>query len=377
MHGYDHSAIDPARRFFYHRPYNSQTVRRYNIDTQTWTSLPSLPFADYNNCCDALEYFPELDGIVWIASNGLAGQNNGHVYLYKEATNQWTVLSSTVDLSDTWTLAQYNPVHKLMLFYSAGTGALYKMSGTGAITKLRNPPVSLYNGSNGLLTVDPVSGDYIALTGSSLQPYKYDVLTDTWQVLSAANQPSFTGSGVVATPINTYGAIFFATCDGGGGSNCTAYLYKHAAGTGTTTAPPPATPTVNISANPASVLSRPRFHTVLEFDECDFMQRFRRLVRCQSSLRFTNHREPLCGDDIYPYLHRGRRFGQSVGDGRDHRFDTASDAPTEWDFYASRKIRKDQRVEYVWLERMVNRHQRRIHGLSRHWSWRHDDRSRG
>jgi hypothetical protein len=236
MHGYDHNAIDPTRGFVYHRPYNTQAVWRYNISTKTWSQLPAFPYtSDYNSCCEALVYNPDLNGLLWVSGNG-------NVYLFKESTAQWSRFATWPVNGNTWTLAEYNPIQKLMIMYDGGANKLYKTNNTGQVTQLGTPP-ALYNGSNGLLTIDPMTGDYIALTGNNLQPYKYNVVTDTWTILNATNQPDFSNRGVVATPMSNYGVIFFATCTNGGGS-CNVYLYKHASGSGTDTTPP----TVSITA---------------------------------------------------------------------------------------------------------------------------------
>src|SRR5207237_1372597 len=146
-----------------------------------------------------------LGGLAW-ASGAPA------VYFYNSSTNAWSKLATTIALGGTWHLAEYNPVHKVVIFYSADTHALFKLSASGQITRLKDPTVSLYNGSNGLLTVDPASGDYLALTGSTLAPYKYDVQTDAWQPLSSTNAPNFNGLGVLGSVVNNYGVIMFTAC---------------------------------------------------------------------------------------------------------------------------------------------------------------------
>jgi hypothetical protein len=133
------------------------------------------------------------------------------------------------------------------------------MSGTGQITQLNNPPISLYDGSgwNGTLTVDPVSGTYLILTPTTREFYTYDVLTDTWQAQNCPSKPSMS-QGVAATPIAKYGVTFFVNC---GSTTCHAYLYKHnvtavesgasaaAAGEALTVSPNPFRSTVKIDVN--------------------------------------------------------------------------------------------------------------------------------
>jgi hypothetical protein len=246
FHGYDHNAIDKARGFFYHRPYNQNNVYRYNIASQTWTQLPSP--STYTNCCDALEYFPELDGLVWV-HGGL-----GEIWLFKEITQQWTKIATwPANDGGTWNFAEYNPVYKVLVFGSGNSGTLFKLSSSGQVTQLRNPSVSTYDGSgySGVFTVDPVSGKYLLLSPTSRQLYTYDVNTDTWQAQSSPTLPNLSNTGVAATPLDTYGVTLFTSCTS---TDCRAYLYKHAAGTGTVV-PSASTPTVSIFASPTSVVS--------------------------------------------------------------------------------------------------------------------------
>jgi hypothetical protein len=60
----------------------------------------------------------------------------GEVWLFNEGTQQWSRLGTVADGS-TWQMAEYNPVHKVMLFIVGGRH--YKLSSTGQITSLANP----------------------------------------------------------------------------------------------------------------------------------------------------------------------------------------------------------------------------------------------
>ncbi len=241
QHGYD-SALDPTRGFFYHRPFTEASTHRFSIATQTWDTppMPAFPFTgDYLPCCGALEFFPELDGVVFVGgAESAPGRSDASIYLFREATGQWTRLATNLRLSGTFYMVTYNPVHHVAIFWSSEANALYKLDSNGNVMRLKDPPVGLYNGSNGLITVDPVSGDYIVNAGANpadtmntMRLYKFDVLSDTWTPLISANQPDFNTlyygaiSGIVATPISNYGVVMFSTCRG---QDCHVYLYKHA-----------------------------------------------------------------------------------------------------------------------------------------------------
>lgn len=220
MHGYNHNAINEAAGEIYHRPFARNLVHRYNISSDTWTTL-TPPFASENPpCCDAIEYFPEMGGLVWV-------RGWGDVWLFNESTDQWSQLG-TLPGGNTWQIAEYNPVHKVLVF--ALSSRLYKLASTGQITQLQNIPINIYDGTgqNGVFTVDPVSGDYLVLTATNRQFYTYNVLTDAWQL--RPNQPSagiggLTNTHMVATPVSTYGINLFAYCPGR--NNCFVMVYKH------------------------------------------------------------------------------------------------------------------------------------------------------
>ena len=240
MHGYDHSAIDPQRRFFYHRPFADNRVHRYNIDTGSWTQLPAPPAGIGESCCDALEYFPELGGLVW--------NHYGYstILLYREATASWINLG-TASGTSTWQLSEYNPVRKVLVFsmgdnfYQLSPPPPSNPSGPPAISSLGSLPVPFYDGSgyNGVLTVDPVSGDYLILSPATRRLHVYDLATRTARLAPSQppSSPGLSGAMIVATPVSTFGVVVFVHCQS---SHCGMLLYKHAAGTAPS---PPASPT--------------------------------------------------------------------------------------------------------------------------------------
>jgi hypothetical protein len=256
-HGYDQNTVDPVHGYHYflidrarkvNLPSGTPDVFRYNIATNTWTSLPINALKTITTCCDVLIYFPEMGGLLWI-------DPSGPIYLFSDSTQQWSLLTKIAPFGGTWNFAEYNPVQKVVVFGSGnGNRPLFKISSTGQVTQLGNIPISLYDGSGftGHFTTDPVSGDHLGLT-PSFQFYRYNLMTDTW-TLSANQPPSTMVGAIVATPISTYGVTVFASC-GLFSSQCDGklFVYKHS----TSTVSPPSTPapTVALSANPISVTS--------------------------------------------------------------------------------------------------------------------------
>jgi hypothetical protein len=136
-------------------------------------------------------------------------------------------------------IAEYNPVHKVMLF-GGGNGPngreIFSMDASGQISALRDAPFPL-GIMQSVVTVDTASGDYLVF-GNDRTFYSYDIVTDAWRQHNASNVPIFTTAygapvfGIVATPISNHGVNFFVQCNGK--NDCRVFLYKHAPGSGAT-----------------------------------------------------------------------------------------------------------------------------------------------
>ena len=237
MHGYNHTAIDSQARVLYHRPFNVNAIYRYQIDTDTWDSIPSVPTSvlDIINCCIALEWFPELHALVYAA-----GTVNT-VVKWDQPSNQWSRLTATATMGQYHTIGDYNPVQKIVLF-GGGNGSrnLYKLNAAGQITALKAAPIDI-GIEETIVTVDPVSGDYLVFNNAR-EFYVYRAQTDSWaQQTGGAALPIWTTQyqipvhGAVATPLGNYGVNLFVTCDGA--NNCHVNLYKHEASTVDTRVP--------------------------------------------------------------------------------------------------------------------------------------------
>lgn len=219
-HGYDHSALDPETGVFYHRAFNSNLLRRYDPTTGEWSTVTAPFVNDYGPCCDALEYFPALGGVIWV-------RGWGEIWRYSEASREWDRLAESLDIGGTWLFAAFNPIRNEMVIGSAAHKKLYRLSATGIVTPLKDLPIQIYDGSgyNGDFTVDPVSGEYIALTSPEHDVYSYDSTTDAWAAHPAAANPVLNGKSVIAAPLDTYGVIGAVACRS---QDCSMWIYKHA-----------------------------------------------------------------------------------------------------------------------------------------------------
>jgi hypothetical protein len=231
MHGYDHTAINPALGVLYHRPNTAKRmIHQYVIASDWWRVASTLPTSVVASdadlaCCIGMEFFPEMKGL--IQCNG----DNGGIYFFGTTTGKWQELAKGLTMASYHNFAEYNPVHKVMICGGGnGSNDLYKIDGAGKVTTLNKAPVTV-GVQSAMHTVDPVSGDYLIFTRGG-QFYVYDVTSDSWQQKSGSI-PIWTTvynnsvHGVVATPVSTHGVVLFVKCSY---ENCTVYLYKHAEG---------------------------------------------------------------------------------------------------------------------------------------------------
>jgi hypothetical protein len=250
QHGYDHSAIDVERRYFVHRPFGSTHLYKYDIDNKTWSSLPDLNPWEYLSCCYGLEYYPERSG--YFVANG----QGASAYFLPDGANQWTTVSADLAATGYQTFAEYNPVHKVMLFGGGSSKIIYTLDNSGSITRMNDAPISLTVNST-IHTVDPVSGDYLIFAGNGVH-YSYDVADDQWQQLHTNppiyGTPDWNGTvfGIVATSLINYGVNLFVKCYRYG-TNATVFLYKHTGGnTPVQTGTINAQTSIRVSPNPFS-----------------------------------------------------------------------------------------------------------------------------
>jgi len=227
-HSYHHSTINPVNGDLYVRRYNSRTVHKLSKASNTWSQLPNMP--EDLPCCAALEYFPELGGLVAVGG--------GTVLTYNVSANQWQTKATGLAMGPYHNVAYYNAANRVVLFGGGNSSSdLYKIDSSGSITKLRNAPSSF--GINSTINaVDPITGHLLIFGGSS--GYEYDVQSNTWNSFNPGadpfpvSNPDSRVADTMATAIPTYGVILVVHYEA---SQSRAYLYKHAPGS----VPPPDT----------------------------------------------------------------------------------------------------------------------------------------
>jgi hypothetical protein len=224
-HGYDHNAIDPVKGIFYHRVRGTNQFIKYDTQTKQWSNIARNNITGDGACCNAIAYFPEMKGLVYLDANA-----NG-LYLWNEANNSWSTLKTGLSLGSYQGYAEYNPVHKVVIAGGGnGSNTVYKLDASGTVTKMNNAPIGV-GIMQTVITVDPVSGDYLVLDVNK-NFWIYDVTTDTWTKqpgmapIFVFGEPVF---ATVATPVSTYGVTMFLKCSPYDPVQRNVVLYKHSA----------------------------------------------------------------------------------------------------------------------------------------------------
>jgi len=238
-HAYDHLALIPSLdRLYFRQPASDHVdvLEIYDIPSGTWSRSARMPSRP--ECCGAVEYFPELGGLVSIAGPG-------PILLYTPSANSWRQLAPGSQIGDYHNFAQHSPVHRVLIF-GGGEGAngreLYRMNSRGQLTHLGDAPQRMGQ-TYSVVTTDPVRGAFLVFFDTAA--YSFNPVTDTWTPLPGPPWRTLGTAGifnVVATPVPERGVILFAKY---AGDDSRVYLYRHS--------PPSASPTVSLDANPESV----------------------------------------------------------------------------------------------------------------------------
>jgi hypothetical protein len=250
-HGYDGNTADPVTGAHFFRPYGRATIFKWSGGA--WTALADMP-----------SFQSIVAGLAKSSSGLLYSEITRDIYL-PNGSNTWvSVTSSSCQIGDYHSFAEYNP--KYGLFLVGGGNNKEKVICKVAIvnaapvrTKLNDAPINLGVGEaqsgtdldsqHSNVTVDPVSGQFIVYKKVGVNPnngtldlgafWTYDIQADSWAKIGNSgdgNMPPLpTGSNVftIAAPINTYGVIMYVTY----GSTANVYIYKHTPSTPDTTKP--------------------------------------------------------------------------------------------------------------------------------------------
>lgn len=236
-HAYELNTIDPLRRWHYRGEDTTgqAIIHRYNIDTGSESSWTTMATTGTNNCCLGMVYFPERRSILFSGGSGGNETPIHELHLHDldgNASNTWTRnLCTLVGASAPYQPhILYNPVKKLVVVGggSNGDSSVFTINPNGQCTAKGNAPINLGVQST-VMTVDPVTGEILVFTNSGTM-WKWNLDTNVWSQVGGSI-PLFNGdgqgtpvNGIVATPVDTYGVVLFATC--WNNTTCTMWVYK-------------------------------------------------------------------------------------------------------------------------------------------------------
>ena len=230
-HTYEQDAIDPATGIFYNRSYSGSTINQFTTQAGAWSTLTTIPanvWRPQSTCCAALEYSPEMKGLV-IVGGGQPFGGGGAIGFYSLVSNQWRQLASNLTMGAYSNICGYSSANHLV-YFGGGSPDFYKMDSSGLITKLANAPITVSTSTTSVGTTDPVTGDYLVI-GNSGGFYAFSFTANAWRLISN-NPPAYAaGQGsqvqIFCSPVPDAGVVMFGTYNF---ANSKVYIYKHAAG---------------------------------------------------------------------------------------------------------------------------------------------------
>ncbi len=191
-HVYDHVAWDDANEVMYFRYYSSKRVVRYCVNNTpswcvgrqgTWTDLPAAPSQMWQ-AAGGLTYHETMDGgsLLYFDGAGASQEGCGALIRFRESTGTWDILHSGAGCffadGSYHNVAEYSPVKQVAVFGGGNANVdcavgnrcrhLWKIDAAKTITRLDDAPVMIgFGGSNRSMVADPVSGNFIFISGTS------------------------------------------------------------------------------------------------------------------------------------------------------------------------------------------------------------------
>lgn len=220
-HAYGHNALDPATGSYWFRTFNNAAVHHTQVASPIvaeWDEAPGLDASAASCIATALEYFPELGGLVYVDCTAQAVQ-----VLY-DGASAWEVLPGTYPMGPYHNYATYNAALGQVLF-GAGNGSdqLYLLDGSGAAEPIAAPPRQFHPSPDDpstfrILTADPISGRFIAIAPAG-DVFEYDAGTDQWTQMGYSAPENLQ----IAIPVSTYGVVLYVSLEPA------MYVYRHTA----------------------------------------------------------------------------------------------------------------------------------------------------
>jgi hypothetical protein len=242
-HAYDHHAINSSDNKLFYRAFggNNRDFWEYNTATRSWSQKADIAGISYTQGASAMTYFPERGTVIFYS--GDVDSTGGGLTEFTPGTNSWSSIPGKFSpLGRLHSIIECNPIHGVCWF-GGGTESnqMWRLNSDGSTVALRPVPIANIEQIRGtIVTVDPVTGDFLILTAES-GFWKFDIMNDTWEELPGSDKvPMFVNPPnrdptfhAVATPMSNYGVVMLAQWRESGSK---VWLYKH--GQQTETDPP-------------------------------------------------------------------------------------------------------------------------------------------
>lgn len=228
-HGYEHSVFDHVRQKLWHRPYGTNTLRRWDGGT-TWGSVSYSNPLFYQEAAVGVAWFPDMGTNGRIVVYQLENGTNAGVVSIDPVTNAVTfhadgsstppVLSGTGGPHCFCTYLE----SKACVVFGGGNSSrtLWKMDALGNITALDSIPLAItntvgpanpgalpfYNPANGKLSVIDSASVWYECNPDASPGAQWASKGSTATILSA-NTENSSAYGVAAVPIPEYGGVAF------------------------------------------------------------------------------------------------------------------------------------------------------------------------
>jgi hypothetical protein len=229
-HSYDHAALDPTTGDYYYRVANVCEVWRKS--GSNWTRLPDIPDGCSYNIASAIEYFPELGGLVYVGP-----AHGGEAYLYKPGSSGWITIPINQPVGAYHNATEYSAKRKLLYMMGGETNlnVLLIMDAQGKVRRAADSPAKMGQ-KVAVNTVDPQTGNFV-LFAEDGKTYEYNPDSDSWKQTGTHPLGPVGGIGGgmfhVAVPVLEHGIIFAIQGGGRSGYAGTAdavWIYKHSPG---------------------------------------------------------------------------------------------------------------------------------------------------